>query len=67
MRWSSGCSATCARWLSPPALDVGPGVTDTDAAILSDAQTSGGLLCGAAPEQAGPTVADLLAQACRPR
>jgi selenide, water dikinase len=49
------------QWVAD-ALDVGPGVTDTDAAILSDAQTSGGLLFGAAPEQAERAVADLLAQ-----
>jgi selenide,water dikinase len=44
------------------ALDVRSGVTDTDVAILADAQTSGGLLFGAEPDRAAAAVAELVAQ-----
>ncbi|WP_344416220.1 selenide, water dikinase SelD [Pseudonocardia ailaonensis] len=40
-------------------LDAGPGVTETDLVLLSDAQTSGGLLFGAEPERAREAVEGL--------
>jgi selenide, water dikinase len=43
-------------------LDVASGVTETDVVLLADAQTSGGLLFGAAPAQAAAAVADLREQ-----
>ncbi len=49
------------EWVAD-ALDVGPGVTDTDVAILADAQTSGGLLFGAGPERAATAARELTAQ-----
>jgi selenide,water dikinase len=45
-----------------PALDVDDGVTETDVAILADAQTSGGLLFGAEPDRAARAVEELVAQ-----
>jgi selenide,water dikinase len=45
-----------------PALDLADGVTGTDVAILADAQTSGGLLFGAAPDRAARAVEELTAQ-----
>ena len=46
------------QWVTD-VLDVGAGVTDTDVAILADAQTSGGLLFGAEPGRADRAVDDL--------
>jgi selenide,water dikinase len=43
-------------------LDVPPGVGETDVLLLSDAQTSGGLLFGAEPARAADAVADLRGQ-----
>jgi selenide,water dikinase len=49
------------EWVAD-ALDLGPGVTDVDVAILADAQTSGGLLFGAEPDLAAAAVAELTAR-----
>jgi selenide,water dikinase len=43
-------------------LDVADGVTETDVLLLADAQTSGGLLFGADPDEAAAAVADLRSQ-----
>ena len=44
------------------AIDPEPGVGETDLLLLADAQTSGGLLFGAAPDRAARAVAELIAQ-----
>jgi len=40
-------------------VDLGGGVSELDALLMADAQTSGGLLFGAAPKRAAQAVADL--------
>jgi selenide,water dikinase len=55
-----GGSRRNGQWVAD-ALDVGPGISDVDVAILADAQTSGGLLFGAEPERAAAAVATLTA------
>lgn len=42
-------------------VDLGAGVTELDALLMADAQTSGGLLFGAAPERAAQAVVELAA------
>ncbi|MGE3288805.1 MAG: selenide, water dikinase SelD [Pseudonocardia sp.] len=49
------------RWVHD-ALDTGPGVEEADLLVLADAQTSGGLLVGVAPDRADGAVAGLAAR-----